>query len=501
MRVFALLQNHPINCRRPAIAILFGWLVIQIILSISPAYVPDEGLFLKVVKDSADLIRNGDFSRILLHPNEYGYGGIFWSAYLLVEMFTQAVTGVQHYMHLNNQSFQVMLHLWMSQTDLLPMYGLRIMAWTSLFWLGIKLIQMASGPASILGTVALVTLPIAWWSGKVASPEVFSATLFAYAVLLSFIQGRLILGSLFTALAVGIKLTVAPLGVYLIIWNIISAWCSHTQNTPQKRAQGTLLIGSIAVLMFVLANLWLFSDPQKGVERIKSISSMFHPLPSYSAQAAATLWGQIYSWEGTQHGSLYYWSGSIFFLIASFLSSWMHNKRLFSFLVGGGVISFFFMMTQPNHNWYWFPFILAMLIPLYLVDRRYVALMYIAGVFFITSSNYREELDLRQRHLIEINSLKSMDVLSCMEKGVNRNNIEKVYDMSSIGFLPSLGWHEKIFNYHDSFVHFNSGGDIDTNSALLVGSKTIFIHNFTARFLQAPYSVEQCGEFKIIVNS
>lgn len=484
----SLSKNH-------AIIVLMVWFFCQVVISFSPAYVPDEGWFLLHAYQSAGIVENGNQSRLCIHPNDFGYGGIFWSFYTLLVIGIQGLMGISaseidKISHLNEHAVKSVLHYVLTDIQFTPLYALRSIVWSVFFWFGLTMIRNArSGTMALIGTLSLVFLPLAWWSGKIGSPELISAILFGFAVYFSFIRNRPSLGTLITALAVGIKLTVAPIALVLLSFNHL-----FSKNSLNLKA----IISALGI--FIICNPWLLKDPRSGLETVIALSSAHHPLPSMVDHAWNVLTGATPTWDGTNYGSLLYWSGSFAFIIFGLFAAWVTNTKFFLFLATGGAVQFIFMMTQPIHNWYLFPFIIALVIPYYFAEIKYLGFFIFGIVSIVSSSGFENELKSKRLHLIEIDSLQTRETILCISEKVRSINPRHVYDLSSIGYLPSASIAHDVLNYHDAWHHFATGGSLEQDSVVLVGRKSLIYQPFIWQFKNNSYESKSCGEISIIQN-
>lgn len=332
------------NGRTMAFLVLLVWFILACTLASTPAHMPDEVSFLVEALASGQraLIDQAWFVQLIFHQNTYGYGGVWWSIYtgitLILSGFFDFLQSPDTLKIVKASGVFSEFLEYSTPTLATPMVMMRFLALLSLTAFGALLVRHArTAAAAMLCAVVLITLPIAWWSGKLASPELFSATSFAAGVLYWFVLRKVIPALLLTSLAVAIKLTIAPAFLILLVFVIWDLLRDQNRSLPRLA-----LYGLLPLMVFLLGNLWLLHSPQAGIEQLISLSRTFHASSDWQAQADRLLFLNTATWDLTNYGSLTYWSGGLVLIPASLIVALFINRRLGLFLFAGGGAIFVF---------------------------------------------------------------------------------------------------------------------------------------------------------------
>jgi len=342
--------------------LLIIWILAACILASSPAYVPDEAWFLLEALASSQraLIDHDWVVQLVFHHNAFGYGSIWWSIYTGMTLVLNGLLDFLRFpetLAMIGENFGfVKGRFWeyAAPAQATPMVMMRFLALLSLAAFGELLIRHArTATAAFFCTTMLITRPIAWWSGKLASPELLSAALFASGVIFWFILRKATLALLLTSLGIAIKLTV--MHIYLVLL-VFVFW--DLSRGPSRSQSQLALYGLLCLMVVLLGNLWILHSLKAGIEQLLTLSLSFQPNPDWHVQSDLLLFLHSETWEGTKYGSLAYWSGGLLLIAASLIVCMVIDFRLGLFLLAGGA-QYLFMLTQPPHSWYWFPVILA----------------------------------------------------------------------------------------------------------------------------------------------
>jgi len=488
-----------------AAALLGVWFLLACALASTSSYVPDEAWFLQEALVSGKQALAGDWiEQLVFHKNAFGYGGVWWSVYTGMVLAWHGLVDVYGALGADTMLAEMAgvgrVYLWeiAPQVMVTPMIMMRLLVLASLAAFGLVLLRHArSGGAALLSTLVLVTLPIAWWSGKLASPELMGSALFALAVAMWFVCGRAVPALVLASAAVGIKLTIAP--VYIVLLAFI-AW--ELWRRPGTQPKRLLAYALLCFAVIVCCNTWLLHAPRAGIEQLVTLSTTYHPLGNAAEQSAMILYGDPIGWEGITFGSLAYWAGGFPLIVVALLTAFGVQRRLGAFLVAGGLLQYAFMMSQPPHAWYWFPVILSLLIPFSQLHSKGAAL---AGVILLVClvpfDAPTREMWFKVAHLRELNDVAFKR--SCLVEQLHAAQPSEVYDMAALGTMVSrvqdAPW--KASNYHDSYValvinRLPPSGD---KRVLLLGERSLENYPSLRTLSEAPGSlIGQCGSIRII---
>ena len=472
-------MNKVFSMKVTAHGLLILWLLIAFLFAALPTYVPDEGWFLiEVFASGQRALSNDSWKEILFHDNSFGYGGIWWGFYtaitLFLNFFLDFLTSEQAFLFTASDAVEVRNRLFdfANPAMMAPMI---VMRWVSLIFFGLfgaALIKNAKSPqAGLIAVTLLLLAPIAWWSGKLASPELLSGALYGLAIISWFFRRRVGESIVLATLAIGIKLTVMPAYLALII-SIL--WSERRQLTFYMFGK----LAAIALLIFLFCNLWLLINPISGIQQVFAYAGMYHPVGNIWEQFNLIIFSSNGTWDGTNYGSLDYWSGSIYFLAVTVLAALITNKAFGLYFVTAILTQLAFMLTQPPHCWYWFPVIFSTFSAIGLIEKsRDLFIYFILAIISIWPlHNSFREIAYRTSHLQELTDLSTQH--ECILKALNSVPIGTVFDMAVIGTSPSkrAGWNSK--NFVESYVAISSGAaplnaNAETISLLMVGDGTL----------------------------
>lgn len=495
------------NGKLLAYGILVLWAALAAALMAMPAYVPDEAWFLHEALRSAKAIKeNGSWAKeFFFHHNAFGYGGIWWTLYTAIVLAWDWLSDFLNLASTNNllaiDSGIAKVTLWehIAAAAASPMMMMRMVSLASLAAMGIVLIRSArNGVCAFVTIFALVTMPLAWWSGKMAAPEMLSASLIATAAVLWFTSKKIKWSTVLAGIAVGIKPTIAP--VFLALMTTILVQTSN-QNKLDWRAVKLPLALTIGAIL--ACNAWIFYDLRSGIDQYLYLSRAYAPNPDRKLQSDLILWMHSEFWEGSNYGSLSYWAGGFGIIFIAVLAAFFTNIALAVFLVFGGLLQYAFMLTQPPHGWYWFPFILCTIVPFSMLKKSTAFLTLIALTIILPPLKYtKHEIWYRKAHLQELDQVASQQ--DCIDKELSRANPEIVYDMAAMGTTVSSRRHHNwtLLNYHDSYVSLIIAPDSiprDKNKVLLIGSRSYFNHAILRSYAEIPGRlIGECGSIKLI---
>lgn len=326
-------------------ALLIGLYVIcQVPVYFSSAMVPDEAFFLAVAMDRVREIdaAQGWGSLLFTQGNDLGYGALYWLVYVgLVKLAAQlGIAG---------------------QEALTALRGLALAAMAS-----IPLVILLQGlrkrsPFTLPAIALWLSLPVAWWSGKVTGPEVFSLAAAVIGLHLATTgqepteQRRRLWGWLLMGLSIGIKVNALPVLLFAAI-----------ATFSLKRLASLWVVPVGAGLGFLLANPFVLKAPQRFVETLNAYK---YPADVSWKHLAFILSNQRWEWDVVLAGGLFQWTFPIPLFLLFVLTLFVVKVPLRTLLAVGLAQGFALLMFLSNgrfYGWYWFP--LLAVYPLLLID-------------------------------------------------------------------------------------------------------------------------------------
>lgn len=490
------------------ILLLAAWMGIYFPGVFSVSYMPDEAwfLFTAVTEHSSPGVI-GSVRDYLFHPNNFGYGGTWWGVYTLI------VDLVQHWMPPANaaaaQSFHMddfALALYDTVAAgngylLVSLMVMRALAMSVVTIFALLLSRRAlHQPYSALGVLLLFSMPMMYWSGKIASPELFGVFLLLIAIV-KYVDGRDRRWFLLAGLACGTKLTCTPVAVVFAVFAILGDDRSQTWRRFFE-------IAAYSLIGTVLSSLYLVANPAGYVQILKQFSGMFPAAP----WELSFKYGPLPFWEGGTYGNLAYWFGSLAVFGAAALVSLLANVWLGAAFICATAAMFAFMLTQPLHNWYWFPVVGAAAIPICYAKnqgRTGLARMIVPALmtavvvanFYFSISEIRTELGYRKTKVAQLAAYDS--IKKCLAETMSQSEIREFFDMAALGHVVVPPGDPKVINYRTSFGMLPEQKDLGTRSDRLaiIGPLAQGIPNI-ADFLKKAEAgaavIEHCGATKLV---
>lgn len=424
------------TCRAAGLALIGLWLVAFAPLVFSRSYVPDEAWFLGTAW--TDARRSNVLAAPLFSPNHFGYGGVWWGLYAWTCRLTDALFEVTARAPFDRAvdltAFRAALwdEIGTNPRAYAPLLAMRAVSLLSLTALLGKLLWSSRTPLGGLVTVLLgVALPLAWWSGKLASPEVPAACLVAWSAhdLLAALRWRR--GFFVLGCAIGLKLSVMPMAASLALVALSAAWRGEGRRQALSSAPFTLA----GVLLTTTA--WGPLHPRAYLATLQYYSKLLYRDDAPLHRLREGLWGQNADfWELTPYGSLDYWAGSVIGVVTMIVIAWLRpeTRRYAALLTLSGVAMMAFMATRVPHGWYWFAFILVAITVASLVEAPRAwpfAAAALAVHLALATTSIFEELAYRRRHLAELADAPTARI--CVEEVIARHPAGLVTDMGIVG--------------------------------------------------------------------
>ena len=320
------------------VALVILYVAVQLYFSQYYSLVPDENWFLAEANLQAR--NNGqDTQRIIFGQTNYlGYGALYWIAYILMVREIGPA-----------EAFSI----------------LRAAVAVSIALLAVLLTLLVRdrGPAFQASAVLLwATMPIAWWSGKVTGPEIFSLLFLAGGCYLAFRPERTDRGRgwhhLLLGISAGLKINALPVALGLLLWD-------------RRRGAGKgqmALFGLLFLAGFVATNPFILSHPGVYLIHLRSVSD---PLFSAGFTVQGLLghlrtitWNFLYEWDLVFVGGYFQWGLSIG---AWAVLWWMLRRQKVpagmraAFLLVSLLSAAMVILNKRYVGWYWFPLIVFQL--------------------------------------------------------------------------------------------------------------------------------------------
>lgn len=360
-----------------------GWIIFLTyclvcgVLYALPAYAADEiAFFLWANAELGELAAYGPLG-FLWRPNLGGYGAIYWDLY-------------------------INLKSWFGSYSLVAMRGLAYIAWISIP-LGIILYEnRISQTWKWLLVLLWISMPMAWWSGKVTGPEVFSvATAFHGLLLLNRSRfnsaeaanngtSRLaFLGWFVIAMGVGIKLTTAPVLVFAICMNLPSSISRLGDRDFWRRTAMNAIacgLGLLAASPAMLLTPMVFAGQ---LTQLQSASAW----QWYTAKLVLS--NDVWAWDGVFSGGLCQWGvAPAGLLVIAIATLFLRVRNAFALMASFLFCWLLIISAGSSLGWYWFgwlPLILHALLWHFESTSRRVMLSALLMVCLLINAFFQSE--------------------------------------------------------------------------------------------------------------
>lgn len=225
--------------------------------------------------------------------------------------------------------------LYWALLSVIDIYGARI----------ISLAAMIATPLLIMGTTReklpmfwfWLTMPVAWWTGKLIGPELWTLALCALAVFF-FHRSKHAAAGLSAGLAIGLKLNNIPIAIFIGVLILL-----------QRRNLRSLLVFGLTIVVGTLFAypLVVWAEPTE----VKSgVFSLLDTLINMSVER--------YEWDGAYSGGIFTFGIAAFALTWLFLlSCWKTPREAIAFLLSFITIAIMLTASRTQYGWYVFPLI------------------------------------------------------------------------------------------------------------------------------------------------
>lgn len=481
------------------------WCIRLFPLLTSTSYTPDEAWFVHDI-----VVRNEGqdtsgyfwwFGRYFAQANLFGYGSIWWGLYSMIVDFSSLIFHPMQKLSSESKLIGNFISDFLNEVNSGNKY-LELSTWImralSLSVATIFLLKVSKRifqeSFSFFGVLLLLTMPMMYWSGKLASPEYFGAFMLLISVF-GYFEGRNQNWFLLSGIACGVKLTCAPVAAIFFLSALPFEW----RSGGMKRC---FVLGVKFAAGLLLANFYLVTHPVEFFKNLLMYSSLFPAAP----WRMSFMSGPLPFWDGGTYGNLSYWFGSLVTFLAILIISFFANARVAAWFALSAIAMFVFMLTQPLHNWYWFPVILGSVIPVAFTTRRDAVYRGVLAASFValacvnfaySFSNIKSELTFRESHISEYKSFDH-DVL-CLESEIADMSPKVVYDMAMIGKSVKVFNKELRKNYPASFSALPGMQDFqgDSGQLAIIGPRAAAItpiSDFVNRAVAAGADHGFCGK-------
>jgi hypothetical protein len=212
---------------------------------------------------------------------------------------------------------------------------------------------MPDARARLFLFVLWLTFPIAWWSGKLISPEIPTMFLVALA-LLWYGQGRVMASAFLLGLAAALKISAVPVVLFFAARCVLDTGVRWGVKLRQLGA-----MAAVFLLALVLGFPSIVVTLQQLAQQQTTISL---PLPALLTQV---LQGDRWEWDGVFSGGVLAFSMAGIPLALAVLSALAGNWRMVLSALPA-VLGFLFLSARSTsyYGWYWMAFFPVLLLTL-----------------------------------------------------------------------------------------------------------------------------------------
>lgn len=345
MRKFGWYQRvpHVASLINPFPFLILSW---PRIFDASP--LPDEKSFVRIAEQAG--LHGSNWTTWFHAPNLEGFGGIWW--------------GLEAAIH----SFFSFFGLATDQVELATIQTLRGFSVLVMYlWLSALFYSLARRSDSLKFVPILVlALPMTLWAGKLGSPELIATALSGIATLL-ILKSRPKGAGVFLGLAVGFKISAAPVLIGVVGILALTAW--RKKNFLLFLSEAAKLT-SIVAIAFLASNLYIltnFQDFWKLAARVNPVYSQAWPDFSWPVWFEVIFSHEGMHWDFVSNSGLLYWFGSavtLSFVVIVFLWSKQWQFLTLGVISIGVTVVLLARASALLYPWYYFPslaFILSLI--------------------------------------------------------------------------------------------------------------------------------------------
>lgn len=421
-------------------SILFLFTYFQYTMNVHDYLVPDEKLFLNVVEpDTPGAIQITSILEYLTIPNELGYGSIFWQfLVLLIHVFKADVITVK------------------------TIFTILYIAPPWLLFLTPPGSQGNFNPLSKFYAILLFMLmPAAWFTGKIIGPEIPGFFFISLGLLVLLRTDRWLLALSFLSLAVGMKISNAPVivlyGVYVLLEMIKRNWSIN------RMAFKAVWSGLLFLLVFSLGNIYLFVNWNGYISNIPSASQTTIDL----SRIWSFLFTDLKTWDGVKTTGFFLfvltWPAFILFFIQGFIGK--ENRNPYLAVFSGWAFQLLLLFFSPvYYGWYWFSLVFAF--PLAIADERgqysiRKHLVMLSLLVFTAGNGFRivESVSERMNVLELVRNKKSINM--CVFSYFINKPFQYFIDFSEHGLMnPMYGFVNQAHHLWPSYLLMQGNSDL-----------------------------------------
>lgn len=192
-----------------------------------------------------------------------------------------------------------------------------------------------------LALCAWVVMPLAWWSGKISGPEIFSVSIGLLGVW-AICRQKVVLGGMLVGIAIGIKISALPIALFAFFPLLKS-----------RSVKSTLFAIAFVIAGFAVANPFVLLDPAAISSLVKSTNQP----ENYADHIFRVFQASSVEWDFAQSGGLRQFSAPLPILL---LLCYLVFKLQPAAEVGVLTLAAFvlatcmFMLNGRFLGWYWF---------------------------------------------------------------------------------------------------------------------------------------------------
>lgn len=482
------------------------FLVASLIRAFSTSYVSDEVWFLHSALQNQ--LQALPLIELGAAPNLFAYGGQFWTIVgLVLKLTTRIYPDLNEFQNLEMLHVREHLYELDSGGAILTIQIVRLIALLLMFvWLAVLAsLAVRRGGMLVFLPGAVLTLPMMWWAGKLASPELIATALIGIAAIL-FLRKNFYSSMLLSGLAVGIKVSAAPAALAIAILVIVKIL---TSSKDARRALSRL---ALAVLLpfigYLMMNLYILISPSKyfaemsRVNPATSSSSLVETLEHLVQSFART---GTYHWDFVSSAGLAYWVGSLLLLLGALVYLTSIGRYELAIASIGAFAITGIILARANafdYAWYFFPAI-ALTVSFVAaqpkirarktVNTRIIKTVTLLVVTVLLAYSAAAAINEQQQRTLHERDLATFDSqYSCLQNSLK--SIEPdidVYDLSVFGrdiqARSGSEWAGFVWRMHQP----------SQESIWITGSRGMLYANSLVSELNFE-SLQRCGDFQIL---
>lgn len=278
---------------------------------------------------------------------------------------------------------------------------------------------------SIFLLMLYISMPFAFWTGKILSPEI--VLLFLISIALKISLKKQLIAYMVLGVAIGIKLTAIPALIYLALSNLELKFVT--------RKVGYVIV---SVLVATLTNVF---NIKRFVQSLL-FSEQTSPQVENISKMRIILFDNLKSWDSVQIGSLgHLLIHPIIVVLILITGLLIKTRNVFAFFCAFSCALLLIWLSPSGFGWYWIPFIPVLFNFLSKIyedlkrkSKSNIIMFVGCSLMLLVNASYNIETSYAAvaEKVSHIQTIKNLDQ-KCINMYLNKNDSKRVYNITDFG--------------------------------------------------------------------